>query len=191
MALYCALGVSSGCWQQDLRLQCLLSLSGPFHNDCAAVSHAVADSNFTDHKSSVPPMNVMCVRPQAASVQASAVQWVTERAVSTGTAAAAMPERIAHIDAAMGGLQDGTFQPRVRVMQSERFSRRAGILQVLAADVWCLDAAVGTAFLHENDPQAHEIRSKSPACPHGPSAMMTSMPPKPTHFCTYMCWSCK
>ncbi|KAK9804460.1 hypothetical protein WJX73_004145 [Symbiochloris irregularis] len=67
---------------------------------------------------------------RAAAVQASAVEWVRDRAVSTGTAAVAMPERIAHIDAAMGGLQDGTFQPRVRVMQSERFSRRAGILQV-------------------------------------------------------------
>lgn len=81
---------------------------------------------------------------QVAAVQSSAVEWVAQKAVSTGTAAAAMPERIAHIDAAMEGLQDGTFQPRVRVMQSERFSRRAGILQVLT--MCCAAGSVGAEF---------------------------------------------
>lgn len=66
----------------------------------------------------------------ARAVQGSVADWVRQQALSTGSATVAMPERIARLDKTIGGLEQGTFRPRVRVMESERFNRRAGIMQV-------------------------------------------------------------
>ncbi len=47
-----------------------------------------------------------------------------------GQAAAAMPSRIARIDATLAQLEAGDLKLRVRVLEGERAARRAGVLQV-------------------------------------------------------------
>lgn len=66
----------------------------------------------------------------AGQVRGNIADWVRQQAITTSTAAVAMPQRIAKLNNTIEGLESGTFQPRVRVPASERSSRRAGILQV-------------------------------------------------------------
>ena len=69
-------------------------------------------------------------------MQGSMADWLRRTAIDTGSAAVAMPERIARLDATIGSLESGTFRPRVRVLESERFGRRSGILQVGICPFW-------------------------------------------------------
>eukprot|EP00884_Botryococcus_braunii_P019654 jgi/Botrbrau1/6372/Bobra.0098s0031.1 len=58
-----------------------------------------------------------------------------KEATEMGTAAAAMPGRIAKVDAFVRDLENGDLKLRVRVLEAERAARRAGILQVVTMNV--------------------------------------------------------
>lgn len=75
----------------------------------------------------------------AAAQQGLFVQQLQQQATEVGQAAAAMPLRIARIDALLSELEAGDLKLRVRVLEGERASRRASVLQAVTIN------AVGAA----------------------------------------------
>eukprot|EP00898_Chlorokybus_atmophyticus_P003527 jgi/Chlat1/4175/Chrsp27S04234 len=68
------------------------------------------------------------------SLNGSSSQFVLQefqrQAEEVSTAAVSVPMRVQRMDATLSALADGDFRPRVRVLESERASRRSGILQM-------------------------------------------------------------
>lgn len=65
----------------------------------------------------------------ASSQQAFILDQLQAQAMEVGAAAAAMPSRVARIEKILGQLESGDLKLRVRALEGERASRRAGVLQ--------------------------------------------------------------
>jgi hypothetical protein len=59
------------------------------------------------------------------------IDQVRSQASELGQQAAAMPSRIARVDATMTALEGGDLKLRVRVLEAERADRRASVMQTI------------------------------------------------------------
>jgi len=71
----------------------------------------------------------------AQSQRALVVTQLQQQASELGAAAAAMPQRIARMDALLAAVESGEVKLRVRVLEAERAARRAGVMQAATMNV--------------------------------------------------------
>lgn len=88
------------------------------------------DPEFSFAETAAPYAQELLDLQAGSSQQVFILDQITAQASEVGAAAASMPMRIQRIDSSLRGLELGDWKPRVKVLESERAARRAGIMQV-------------------------------------------------------------
>jgi predicted unusual protein kinase regulating ubiquinone biosynthesis (AarF/ABC1/UbiB family) len=88
------------------------------------------DPQFSFAQTAAPYAQELLELQGARAQGAFALDTLREQAAEAGAAAAALPRRVARIDAVVGQLEAGDLRLRVRVLEGERAARRAGAMQL-------------------------------------------------------------
>ena len=88
------------------------------------------DPEFSFAETAAPYAQELLDLQSKSSQQSFILDQLTAQATEVGAATASMPLRIQRIDSSLRGLELGDWKPRVKVLESERAARRAGIMQV-------------------------------------------------------------